>query len=207
MKNYVQIGSNVGNDYFSKLMLELKEKSNIYLFEPNYLLIEELTKNYQNLSKIHNVFILNKGIVVDKNIDKLYVYSDNHMGSKNPNYGLTSILHRKSYNHVLNTIPMDGITFKEFLEIYSIKEIELLMIDTEGYDYEILNSIDIDSMDIKEIVCEHWGHNNDDLESKNINTGDDFLKNIILPKFQEKYSYNTIHFDEIPNDVFKKKTI
>lgn len=205
MKNYVQIGSNVGNDYFQKLISNIKEKSNIFLFEPNNLLIEQLKENYLEISKNHNVIIVNKGVVVDKNINKLYVYKQSPIDTKIPNYGLTSIIHRKSFDNVLETIPMETITFDEFCKEYDLKEIELLMIDTEGYDYEILNSIKIEEIDIKEIACEHWGCEDDDLDkSRTIRTGNNFLYDVIKPKFEKYYSIDLVSFDEIPNDVFKK---
>jgi len=79
------------------------------------------------------------------------------------------------------------------------------MIDTEGYDYEILDSIDIEKIDIKEIMCEHWGCEDDNLdESRNIRTGNNFLYSVIKPKFEKYYSMELVSFDEIPNDVFKK---
>lgn len=205
MLNYVQIGSNIGADFFAQKINNLTERCNVYLFEPNTILIDQLTENYKHLSALHNVSIISKGVVADKTINKLHVYKQAPTDTMLPNYGLTSILHRKSYDNVLATIPMDTITFHEFCKEYNIEKIELLMIDTEGYDYEILNSIDLESIDIKLIMCEHWGDDGDDMDNtREIRTGATFFANVIIPKYEKYYSISMDKFDEIPNDIFKK---
>ena len=79
------------------------------------------------------------------------------------------------------------------------------MIDTEGYDYEILNSIDLELVDIKEIMCEHWGDDGDDMDNtREIRTGATFFANVIIPKYEKYYTISMDKFDEIPNDIFKK---
>ena len=191
MLNYVQIGSNVGADFFAQKINNLTERCNVYLFEPNTILIDQLIENYKHLSTLHNVFIINKGIVADKTINKLHIYKQAPTDTVLPNYGLSSILHRKSYDNVLATMPMDTITFHEFCNEHNIKKIELLMIDTEGYDYEILNSIDLSKIDIKTILFEKWNIENDDLNEK-YRTGLNFLNEFIVPKYKNYKWEDTI---------------
>ena len=46
------------------------------------------------------------------------------------------------------------LTFSEVLNKYSIKMIDKLIIDVEGSEFEILNSIDFDKIEIKKIIFE-----------------------------------------------------
>lgn len=178
MKNYIQIGSNTGCvfnkqnnshecDEFYHICEQITEPSNIFLIEPNNLLIEELKKNY---SKINNknlkIKIFNVGIVGNntKNVDKLYIYGDDE--NENKLYGLSSIIKRKSWNKILETITFIPKTFNNFCLENNIVDIEVLFIDTEGMDYEILNSIDLNKIFIQNIFFEYWPHVNDDLDNK-----------------------------------------
>jgi len=70
MKNYIQIGTNKGNDDFMSIMKNLDEKSRIILIEPQPELIELIETSYCELKEIHDITILNVGIVVDKKIKK-----------------------------------------------------------------------------------------------------------------------------------------
>ncbi len=46
------------------------------------------------------------------------------------------------------------ITFKQLISKYQIKQVDLLQIDAEGYEYEILNSIDFATTPIRFINYE-----------------------------------------------------
>lgn len=50
MKNYIQIGSNIGNDDFQKNVENLTESSTI-------ILVEQLSNNYKHLKDKHNMDI------------------------------------------------------------------------------------------------------------------------------------------------------
>jgi FkbM family methyltransferase len=194
MKNYIQIGTNNGDDEFKKIMEKLKEKSNIFLIEPNPNLIQSITEQYKDLNKFHNVNILNVGIVSDKSINTLNLYRSGD--------GHSSILKRKSHNCIFDTINFIPKTLKDILTEYNINEIELLYIDTEGYDYTILNSIPLEELIIKEIICEIWPYDID--SSEDIKTGPCFFEQVIKPKMFN-YDIGTIMLDNIINHKFVKK--
>lgn len=188
MKNYIQIGTNQGNDDFFGMVQRIEEKSNIFLIEPIKNLIPKIEECYNNLKEKHNIIILNNGIVTDKNINKLNVYLD---------YGdmaLSSIINRKSYENIVNTIDFNPLTFDELCETYDIKEIELLYIDTEGYDYTIINSIDLDKINISNIICEIWDYDID--SSDEIKTGPTFFNETILSKMinYRLENYNQLNY-------------
>lgn len=176
---YIQIGSNVGNDYFFDLMKTLKQSSKIILIEPNPSLIEALKDCYKDLSEVHDVFILNVGICYDSN-NLLYKYENDNKAV------LSSILNRKSHPHAIDIIKFSPITFDDVCKIFNCTDIKLLCIDTEGYDYWILNNINIEKYKIETIECELWPYDIDSEE--NIKTGPTFFETVIFPKYSKIYN-------------------
>lgn len=159
-----------------KLVSESIEELNIILIEPNLDLIKTLTENYKrDTSEDHNLTICSFGITLENGEETLYQYS-NKVGEVHGNH---SLINRKSHplKSTVKTKKIKTITFNKFCHDYNIDEIEYLFIDTEGLDYEILNSIDLDKIDIKTIVFEEWSVDDDDLNKK-YRTGPTFLKTI-----------------------------
>lgn len=63
---------------------------------------------------------------------------------------------KKTYPDInIRTSLIDTITFEELTNKYNLKKVNILQIDTEGYDYEILNSIDFSKVQIDFIIYEH----------------------------------------------------
>jgi FkbM family methyltransferase len=198
MKNYIQIGANTGCthkkendsyecDEFYHICEKITEPSNIFLIEPNKILLSKLMEYYSKLNnKNLKIKIFNIGIVGDntKNTNTLYVYGDDN--NENILYGLSSIIRRKSWNKVLDTIPFIPKTFNDFCSENNIVDVEVLFVDTEGMDYEILNSIDLNKINIKNIYFEYWPYTNDDLDNKIL------INDSILKKIFEKYNNYTI---------------
>jgi len=188
MKNYIQIGANVGNDNFQSMVSGISEKIRIILVEPNIELLETLKSNYNNISNFHDVVICPCAISLVN--EKLPIYSCGISV-------LSSLINRKSFP-LDSVINIDAITFDKLCEEYSITEIEYLEIDTEGLDYEIVNSINTSKIDIKTIVFEKWHYENDDI-NENYRTGVNFLDETIKPKFQN-YSWESVfYFDGMEN--------
>ena len=193
MKNYIQIGTNQGNDDFFNIVKNIKEKSNIFLIEPIKTLIPIIENNYNGLKEYHNIIILNNGIVTDKNINKIIIYQDSG------DFALSSIIERKSYQNAVDSVEFEPLTFQELCETYNIKEIELLYIDAEGYDYTIINSIDLNQINIRTLVCEKWDY---DIDSSNfIRTDPIFFNETIIPKMKnynlELYNESNYKFSKI----------
>ena len=176
IKNYIQIGSNIGNDLFQHMISQSTEKLNVILIEPNIDFLSDLSKNYNRLKEIHDINILPYGIsLADEKIFNMYIY---------PESGHASLINRRT--HPLKPITTKKIittTFNSLCEQLSITNIELLFIDTEGFDYEILNSIDLSKIDINNIIFEYWAHEDDDLNSQ-YRTGDKFLYDVVVPKYK-----------------------
>lgn len=73
MKTYVQIGSNVGNDDFQRLIEKLDERSKVILVEPNTTLHSRLLSNYSNLMNKHDITIKLCGISTKKEDNDFYL--------------------------------------------------------------------------------------------------------------------------------------
>lgn len=195
MKTYIQIGSNKGNDDFFRKMCKLNDFSKIILIEANKFLIYNLNFCYNELKKKHEIKILNKGIVHDTSLNKLILYGKHD--------GLSSIFVRKSYPHNTGFVKFEAITFNKLCQQEKISEIEELQIDTEGYDYQILNSIDFSNIKIKNINCEVWPYDCD--STANIETGPKFFENVIRPKMEKFYELKYSNIDQMKSHIFKLK--
>jgi FkbM family methyltransferase len=193
MKTYIQIGTNNGDDDFFKIVSNLTEKTNIILIEPQSYLIPTIESNYKGLIDKHNITILNNWVVHDKTITNLYEYEETTNGV------LSSVIHRKSYDNVVNLINFEPITILEICDKYKIDKIDLLFIDTEGYDYTIINSLDLKKLNITEIICEIWPYDIDSNDT--IITGPTYFNDVIIPKLK---NYTLTKYD-CCNYKFTKK--
>lgn len=198
MKNYVQIGTNNGNDSFKLFVQTLEERANIFLIEPNSGLINDIHESYKHLKANHNIVVLNNGIVHEKNFtNTIFVYDDPNM------HALSSIVDRKSFPFSRKSLNFFPLTFSEFCSQYNVAAIELLCIDTEGYDYSILDSINFDEIQIKVIECEKWPYDED--SSSLIKTGPSFFQNYLLPKMTNRYSVIECTRDGMTTHLFTLK--
>lgn len=168
MKTYIQIGANIGNDYFQSKMQELTDSSRIILIEPNLNIIDQLKTNYTDLQKKHTVEFCTKAISIENKKTDLYFYTD---------HAHSSLINRATHNCVTSTLKVETITFQQLCEIYQINEIELLCVDTEGMDYEIINSIDFSQIPIHNLIFEEWPFSNDDI-NQNFKTGPIFFQEV-----------------------------
>lgn len=193
MKVYVQIGANIGNDDFQRVIQNSIEKLKVILVEPNQVLIDTLSKNYDKLKDKHDVIICPYGISLTNDTAKLYLYGE---------HGHSSLLNRDPVNPVTSIVEVPTKTFSSLCEQFDITEVEYLSIDTEGLDYEILNSMDISKIDIKTIVFEKWNIDNDDF-NKTYRTGINFLNEFVKPKFIN-YEWEDIVLDGAPTYKLSK---
>ena len=194
MKNFVQIGTNDGDDDFKQRCEQLVERSRIILIEPHIELKSTIESNWAHLLQKHDVTIVNKAIVPNKEIKSVdFYYQEN-------NLVLSSVLDRRTYD-LPQKKTVESIHIDLLLEEMGIYEIEELHIDTEGLDYEILLSINLDRTNIKNITCEIWPFEDDD-KKESYKTGPQMRKNVRL-KFTD-YSISEITLDKMPTLKFEK---
>ena len=157
MSVFIQIGTNSGNDEF--LQRVRKQQPNlVILIEPNKDWNETIRNNYKYVS---GVIILNAAIVNKPTKEvSLFIPKVNAEGlAKNGvGYGTNnfSILPMDDWGEELVELKVPGITLSALCAKYDIETIDYLQIDTEGYDAEIIKSIDFTKINIKEIEFEWW---------------------------------------------------
>ena len=158
---FVQIGSNDGvrSDPLYKFICKYNWSG--ILVEPVPYLYERLIKNHESRD---NLIFKNVAISKDGGSMKFYYIKENQNDQSDwkCGNGLGSFLkdvvtfHRnKIFDFDKNFSEMDiqTITFDSLVE--GVNNIDLLAIDAEGYDYEIIKSIDFDKHQPSLILFEH----------------------------------------------------
>jgi|GEM_PF-1202513 len=150
-KKFIQIGVNDGISH-DPLYPYLAETRWIGLMiEPNVKMMEVLQENHKETSS--ELTFVNKAI--GEGIDPVLYLTDY-------NTGFASFDKEHVIKHIgldkansIKTISVDLITFGELIHRYpKFQQCDLLLIDTEGYDAKIIQSIDFDSFHADVIIFE-----------------------------------------------------
>jgi FkbM family methyltransferase len=147
---YFQIGTNDGNDLFRDIVLKNKPDI-IILVEPNKDLYNDILKNYNNIS---NVYIYTNAIYYNDNEEvELFIPTWGNHG-----HAHFSLLPMNDWGNINNMkkIKSKSITFDKICNNHNITNIDYLQIDTEGFDSEIIQMIDLSKYKIKTIRFEKW---------------------------------------------------
>lgn len=155
---FMQIGTNDGNDEFIKIVKE-NNPSKIILVEPNFLLNEKIKENYKEIKNyiIENYAITSENVgmvelVIPKN-DPETGKSVNGVSYGNQHF---SLIPMDDWGNNFEKIESKSISFNELCKKHNLNHIDYLHIDTEGYDSEIIKSIDFDNINIDIIKYEYW---------------------------------------------------
>ena len=163
---FVQIGTNTGNDLFRQLVLKYKPKK-VILVEPLPQLISSIKHFYKG---IENITIINKAITTGDTTTSLFipardgvygnpgVQPDRKLGNHTYDHGKFSMLPMNDWGekkHMIE-VKVSGITFEDVCKEYDIHNIDYLQIDTEGFDSEIIKSINMDDINIDILRYEKW---------------------------------------------------
>jgi len=141
------------------------------IIDSKVLLVEPVPHNIDaikdNLKEFKNVIIEKKAVsnlneikdfyfVKGESIDKLKKHWASGIGSFNKDHLLS---HRSKRflieENDIDKIPIETLRFKDLIKKYSITEIEKLIIDVEGLEYEILSDIDLKEIKINNIMFEY----------------------------------------------------
>ena len=144
-------------------LFEEYQNQNILLVEPvpyNITLLKENTTKYKNIS-------IETSAVSEKNQIKKFYYVKpdavkklgKHWASGIGSFDKQHILNHKNKRFAVSDpdikeVDIQYLTFSDLIEKYSISSINLLQIDVEGVEFEILNSIDFEKIEIKKIIFE-----------------------------------------------------
>ena len=143
---------------------DIKKCSNkILLIEPvkyNFDQLKNRFKNYKNIT-FENIAIGEKNELIDffhvleSSVDKLKKHWASGIGSFSKEHILKHKTKRFQITEKdIKCIKVKSITFNKLIEKYKIEYINKLIIDTEGFDYKIIKSINFKKIFIKEIMFE-----------------------------------------------------
>jgi len=160
--SFMQIGANDGvmNDPIYKFNIDNKSKVSGFVLEPLPDIYKKLVKNYKlcpnirpfNLA-IHETdaqMILHR--VKPSYATKIPEFASGVASFDKTHWEKTKLIPNSDY---MEEVPVKCISFSDFIKSNSIDSLDLLLIDTEGYDYQILMSIDFNQIKPKIIRFEH----------------------------------------------------
>lgn len=190
----VVLGAHIGihiKDEISKI-----KDSSILLVEPVPHNISAIKENLKEFKNIHLEPVAVASVRETKDfffvkatsINKLKKHWASGIGSFNKNHLLNHRTKRFLIEEDdIDKIPIKTVKFEDLIEKYSITEIDKILIDIEGYEYEILKDMDLKKVRINSILFEYKHF---DGYQK---TGEKLEE--ILKKFEES-NYKTSKVDE-----------
>jgi len=126
------VGANIG--FYSELLLTNFTKSIIYAFEPNPITFDLLKK--RKIGENKNFRCLNLGLSNESIETVIYTYSNDLIaGQASLSKDVFKILHNSDD---LTFYDVKLVTLNEFCKNENVKNIDLLKIDTEGFEFEVL---------------------------------------------------------------------
>jgi FkbM family methyltransferase len=161
INSLIQIGANDGtsHDHLHNIIKKFKLES--LLLEPIKKYFLDLQNNYSNYD---NVRLENSALSTNNEILFLYKVDPEH----STKYGTLSsgisslykehlIKHGIKEKHIIQE-KVNQISFNELLRKYSVSGFDLLLIDTEGYDCQIVNDFFLKIKKIRPIIIFEWSH-------------------------------------------------
>ena len=163
MNNFglVVIGAHSGA--WLKSLFDKYKNQNILLVEPVPYNIDLLKVN---TAKYNNITIEISAVSEKNEIKKFYYVKPDavkklgkHWASGIGSFDKQHILNHKNKRFLVSDpdieeVNIQYLTFSDLIEKYSISSIDLLQMDVEGAEFEILNSIDFEKIEIKKIIFE-----------------------------------------------------
>ena len=144
-------------------LFEEYQNQNVLLVEPvpyNISLLKENTAKYNNIN-------IETSAVSEKNEIKKFYYVKpeavkklgKHWASGIGSFDKQHILNHKNKRFLVSDSDIEEVniqylSFSNLIKKYSISSIDLLQIDVEGVEFDILNSIDFEKIEIKKIIFE-----------------------------------------------------
>lgn len=184
----IDIGAHKGETI--DLFIKNLNTEKIYSFEPNPELFKYLTKKYFNLNKIK---LFNLGVGKSSENKELNIFKDSSSSTLNTINENSDYFKRKKKflslfllgNKFLKKKQIVKIiNLSQFISDENIKKIDILKIDTEGYEFHIIDGID--NLDFDMVKFIYFEHHYDLMLNKGYKFSD---INKILKKnnFEKKY--------------------
>ena len=164
--SFVQIGANDGimNDPIYQFNVANKDVVSGFVLEPLPDIFEKLVENYkccQNIKPVNlaihstqSEMILHR--VKPERASEVPTFARGVASFNGDHWKKTTLVPSADF---MEQVKVKCVSFSQFIKINSINKIDLLLLDTEGYDYEILLSIDFSIVKPKIIRFEHGVRN------------------------------------------------
>lgn len=169
---FIQIGANDGqwNDPIYKFIR--RDKWNGILIEPQKVIFERLTKTYRGYSGLSFENVAIDSISSFKDLYKIS-FTDSRWASGIASFLKEDVQKMIDAGYVERKCHEEGIippedktkwittekikttTLKDILNKHNLSHIDLIMIDTEGYDFEIIKTIPFEKIKPATIIFEH----------------------------------------------------
>lgn len=167
--NFVQVGSNDGisGDPLNKFINDYDWHG--ILVEPIPFLFEKLKTNY--FAKSSNLIFLNIAVSADIELSKNFYSIDEQLRGQLPDwyFQLGSFYKNILYNHeipniehYIKSIKVPVNTIQNILKEHKVEKLDLIHIDTEGYDFEILKTINLKNYAPQVVLAEYINLNKSD---------------------------------------------
>ena len=162
IKNLIQIGANDGKSFEELNILIKKYKIESLLVEPIKENFELLQKNYKDFK---NVILVNSALSVNNEISFLYKVNPQYYNKYGefikaiPSFDRKHLIkHGVKSGHIIKEL-VNQITFLELFQKNKILNLDLLFVDTEGYDCKIIKNFFLVSK-MRPIIIFEWIHIN-----------------------------------------------
>lgn len=193
IKIFFDIGAHKGN--YTDLILKNFNLKNVYLFEPQKILLKFLKKKYRSSKKKIN--ILNYGISNKTEIKSFYINKHDLTSSikkLNPNNKYLNFKSRLFGTNLKGMIQkklnIKTINLKDFFKKKNLKRVDLIKIDTEGHEFEVLIGLGNKIKIVKAFLIEF--HDNKTYQNYNYKKIENLLKkNNFLLKKRIKFPFTT----------------
>ncbi len=171
IQSIIQIGANDG-ERFDIINKYIKK------YYPLTILVEPIKSNYENLKKNYsnqkNIFYENMAISVNNEISELYKVKDEKIDLYDDHIvGITSFSKKHLLNHGVKNKhivkeKVSTICIKDLISKHSIENLDLLIIDTEGYDAKIVKDF-LTYSKLRPFIIFEYIHSSHDFFSETIN--------------------------------------
>lgn len=159
MIDFVMIGANIGNTDNDPVWPELLKnpETRAYLIEPNPKAYKKLVENCQPFPNVKCF-----DFAVGNKDEEVFLYVDNYENSDGLSQHASCVEDQVLFDHAEDEfkptkIKCQQLTLETFLKNESIsnEKIRTLVIDTEGYDYSIIKSINFDLVNVDNVLFEY----------------------------------------------------
>nr|WP_242044197.1 FkbM family methyltransferase [Leptolyngbya sp. FACHB-1624] len=157
---FIQVGANDGINGDPIYPFILKWNWSGVKVEPVRYIFQELEKNFKDFS---NIILENSAIAHTNNSQKFYYLKQDSAApewySQLGSFSLPTILKHAQWipdlEERLMTSDVPCLTFEELCDKHHIHHIDVIHIDTEGYDFEIIKLIDFEKFRSAIVLYEH----------------------------------------------------